>query len=44
MVAWAEPSVRLFAKEGATVVIAGRKADRENALAKEIKDKTIYSG
>lgn len=31
-------SVRLFAKEGASVVIAGRKEDKGNALAKEIND------
>ena len=31
-------SARLFAREGAAVVIAGRKADRGNALAKEICD------
>ncbi len=31
-------SARLFAKEGAAVVIAGRKEDRGNALAKEIND------
>jgi NAD(P)-dependent dehydrogenase (short-subunit alcohol dehydrogenase family) len=31
-------STRLFAKEGAAVVIAGRKADRGTALAKEIND------
>src|SRR5436305_7397933 len=31
-------SARLFAKEGAAVVIAGRSAERSNALAKEITD------
>lgn len=31
-------SARLFAKEGAAVVIAGRNGDRGNALAKEIND------
>lgn len=31
-------SARLFAKEGAAVVIAGRNAERGNALAKEIND------
>jgi NAD(P)-dependent dehydrogenase (short-subunit alcohol dehydrogenase family) len=31
-------SARLFAKEGATVFIAGRKRDRGEALAKEITD------
>jgi NAD(P)-dependent dehydrogenase (short-subunit alcohol dehydrogenase family) len=31
-------SARLFAKEGATVFIAGRKRDRGEALAKEIND------
>jgi NAD(P)-dependent dehydrogenase (short-subunit alcohol dehydrogenase family) len=31
-------SARLFAKEGAAVVIAGRSAERGNALAKEITD------
>jgi len=31
-------SVRLFAKEGAAVVIGGRNEDRGNALAKEISD------
>ena len=31
-------SARLFAKEGAAVVIAARKEDLGNALAKEIND------
>jgi NAD(P)-dependent dehydrogenase (short-subunit alcohol dehydrogenase family) len=31
-------SARLFAKEGASVVLAGRKEDKGNALAKEIND------
>ena len=31
-------SARLFAKEGATVIIAGRNEERGNALAAEIKE------
>jgi NAD(P)-dependent dehydrogenase (short-subunit alcohol dehydrogenase family) len=31
-------SARLFAKEGASVVIAGRNQDRGNSLADEIND------
>ena len=31
-------SVRLFAQEGAAVVVTGRNEDRGNALAKEINE------
>jgi NAD(P)-dependent dehydrogenase (short-subunit alcohol dehydrogenase family) len=38
MAAWGRASARRFAREGATVFIAGRKRDRGESLASEIND------